>query len=52
MIYAMERDDNALWLRVRLGDADAFGILFDATPAPSTTTASVVSATGLLQRTS
>ena len=25
----MERDDNALWLRVRSGDADAFGVLFD-----------------------
>jgi RNA polymerase sigma-70 factor (ECF subfamily) len=25
----MERDDDALWLRVRSGDSDAFGILFD-----------------------
>jgi RNA polymerase sigma-70 factor (ECF subfamily) len=25
----MERDDDTLWLRVRSGDSDAFGILFD-----------------------
>jgi hypothetical protein len=25
----MERDDNTLWSRVRSGDAEAFGILFD-----------------------
>lgn len=25
----MERDDGTLWSRVRLGDADAFGVLFD-----------------------
>jgi RNA polymerase sigma-70 factor (ECF subfamily) len=28
-IYVMERDDNALWLRVRSGDAAAFGVLFE-----------------------